>query len=75
MSQQDHSVELRPKLVGKRDKRTEDPRLLTGVGQYVDDMAPRYVAYRIATLRPATCPNPEHRCRRCVLGARRRRDL
>jgi carbon-monoxide dehydrogenase large subunit len=36
MSQQDHSVELRPKLVGKRDKRTEDPRLLTGVGQYVD---------------------------------------
>ncbi|EJT01368.1 putative dehydrogenase (plasmid) [Rhizobium sp. CCGE 510] len=40
MSQQDHSVQLRPKLVGKRVKRTEDPRLLTGVGQYVDDMAP-----------------------------------
>lgn len=35
-----HSVERRPKLVGKRVKRTEDPRLLTGVGQYVDDMAP-----------------------------------
>lgn len=40
MIHQDHSVELRPKLVGKRVKRTEDPRLLTGVGQYVDDMAP-----------------------------------
>ena len=40
MSPRDHSVELRPKLVGKRVKRTEDPRLLAGVGQYVDDMAP-----------------------------------
>lgn len=40
MSLRDHSVELRPKLVGKRVKRTEDPRLLAGVGQYVDDMAP-----------------------------------
>ncbi|RVT74211.1 xanthine dehydrogenase family protein molybdopterin-binding subunit [Agrobacterium sp. CNPSo 2736] len=38
MKHSDHSVELRPKLVGKRVKRTEDPRLLTGVGQYVDDM-------------------------------------
>ncbi|MCJ9728644.1 xanthine dehydrogenase family protein molybdopterin-binding subunit [Bradyrhizobium sp. PRIMUS42] len=34
------SVELRPKLVGKRIKRTEDPRLLTGTGRYVDDMSP-----------------------------------
>jgi aerobic carbon-monoxide dehydrogenase large subunit len=34
------SVELRPKLVGKRIKRTEDPRLLTGAGRYVDDMNP-----------------------------------
>ncbi|MEQ1610040.1 MAG: xanthine dehydrogenase family protein molybdopterin-binding subunit [Hyphomonadaceae bacterium] len=33
------SVELRPKLVGQRIKRTEDPRLLTGSGAYVDDMA------------------------------------
>ncbi|KJF70277.1 xanthine dehydrogenase family protein molybdopterin-binding subunit [Agrobacterium arsenijevicii] len=40
MSHHDESVELRPKLVGKRIRRTEDPRLLTGVGQYVDDMAP-----------------------------------
>ncbi|KAB2662499.1 xanthine dehydrogenase family protein molybdopterin-binding subunit [Brucella tritici] len=39
MKHSDHSVELRPKLVGKRVKRTEDPRLLTGVGKYVDDMA------------------------------------
>jgi carbon-monoxide dehydrogenase large subunit len=34
------SVELRPKLVGQRIKRTEDPRLLAGVGRYVDDMTP-----------------------------------
>jgi carbon-monoxide dehydrogenase large subunit len=40
MSKHDHSVELRPKLVGKRVKRTEDPRFLTGVGRYVDDMNP-----------------------------------
>lgn len=35
-----HEVELRPKLVGQRIKRVEDPRLLTGVGRFVDDMAP-----------------------------------
>ena len=33
-----HSVEMRPGLVGKRVKRTEDPRLLSGHGQYVDDV-------------------------------------
>ncbi|MFX8308859.1 hypothetical protein ABTL21_19740, partial [Acinetobacter baumannii] len=27
----------RPKMVGARVKRTEDPRLLTGNGSYVDD--------------------------------------
>lgn len=32
------SVELRPKLVGQRIRRTEDPRLLTGSGRFVDDM-------------------------------------
>lgn len=37
----DPSVELRPKLVGQRIKRTEDPRLLTGSGRYVDDMTPQ----------------------------------
>ena len=36
----DRSVELRPKLVGKRILRTEDPRLLTGAGRYVDDILP-----------------------------------
>lgn len=41
MSQVDASVELRPKLVGARVKRTEDPRLLSGNGRYVDDMAPK----------------------------------
>ena len=34
------SVEMRPKMVGQRIKRTEDPRLLAGVGRYVDDMTP-----------------------------------
>jgi carbon-monoxide dehydrogenase large subunit len=38
MSQTDFSVEMRPKLVGTRVKRTEDPRLLSGTGQYVGDM-------------------------------------
>lgn len=32
------SVELRPGLVGKRVKRTEDPRYLTGSGRFVDDI-------------------------------------
>ncbi|MCL8382902.1 MULTISPECIES: xanthine dehydrogenase family protein molybdopterin-binding subunit [Xanthobacter] len=40
MSAIDASVEMRPKLVGQRIKRTEDPRLLTGSGRYVDDIAP-----------------------------------
>lgn len=34
------NVELRPKLVGQRIKRFEDPRLLTGSGRFVDDIAP-----------------------------------
>jgi carbon-monoxide dehydrogenase large subunit len=38
MSASDHSAEMRPGLVGKRIKRTEDPRLLTGNGRYVDDI-------------------------------------
>ncbi|QEL22862.1 xanthine dehydrogenase family protein [Bosea sp. F3-2] len=41
MSQVDASVELRPKLVGARIKRTEDPRLLSGNGRYVDDITPK----------------------------------
>ncbi|MEW6768392.1 MAG: xanthine dehydrogenase family protein molybdopterin-binding subunit [Pseudomonadota bacterium] len=35
------SAEMRPKMVGQRIKRTEDPRLLTGVGRYVDDITPQ----------------------------------
>lgn len=34
------SVELRPKLVGERVQRKEDPRLLAGVGRFVDDITP-----------------------------------
>jgi carbon-monoxide dehydrogenase large subunit len=30
-------LNLRPKIVGARIKRTEDPRLLTGLGSFVDD--------------------------------------
>ena len=41
MTRPDPSIELRPKLVGERIKRTEDPRLLAGVGRYVDDINPR----------------------------------
>jgi carbon-monoxide dehydrogenase large subunit len=42
-------AELRPKLVGQRIKRFEDPRLLTGSGRFVDDMAPAgtlFIAFR-----------------------------
>ena len=31
------ALNLRPKIVGARIKRTEDPRLLTGLGSFVDD--------------------------------------
>src|SRR5215469_9537511 len=30
-------LDLRPKIIGARIKRTEDPRLLTGLGSFVDD--------------------------------------
>lgn len=43
------NVELRPKLVGQRIKRVEDPRLLTGTGRFVDDMTPPntgHIAFR-----------------------------
>jgi carbon-monoxide dehydrogenase large subunit len=42
-------IHARPKLVGARIKRTEDPRLLTGLGSFTDDkQAPRalHVAFR-----------------------------
>ncbi len=39
------SVELRPKLVGQRIKRTEDPRLLAGAGRYVDDITPQHTLH------------------------------
>src|SRR5258708_6671127 len=43
------SVEVRPKLIGARIKRVEDPRLLTGQGSFVDDRQPArmlHVAFR-----------------------------
>ncbi|HVV63741.1 MAG TPA: xanthine dehydrogenase family protein molybdopterin-binding subunit [Pseudolabrys sp.] len=33
----DAEIHARPKIVGARVKRTEDPRLLTGLGSYTDD--------------------------------------
>ena len=30
-------IHARPKIIGARIKRTEDPRLLTGLGSFVDD--------------------------------------
>lgn len=39
MTKPDYSdVSMRPKMVGSRIKRTEDLRLLTGTGEYVDDV-------------------------------------
>src|SRR5579862_6190522 len=31
-------IDARPKLIGARVRRTEDPRLLTGHGRYADDV-------------------------------------
>ncbi|HUL90446.1 MAG TPA: xanthine dehydrogenase family protein molybdopterin-binding subunit [Pseudolabrys sp.] len=42
-------IHARPKIVGARVKRTEDPRLLTGLGSYTDDRQVArvlYVAFR-----------------------------
>jgi aerobic carbon-monoxide dehydrogenase large subunit len=42
-------LDLRPKIIGARVKRTEDPRLLTGLGSFVDDRqvpGVLYVAFR-----------------------------
>ena len=39
------SDEIRPKVIGARVKRLEDPRLLTGQGTFVDDLAPRRLAH------------------------------
>src|SRR5271156_6019750 len=36
-------VHARPKIIGARIKRIEDPRLLTGRGRYTDDIAPQGV--------------------------------
>ncbi len=37
--------EIRPKVIGARVKRLEDPRLLTGQGTFVDDLQPRRLAH------------------------------
>ena len=39
------SDEIRPKLVGARVRRMEDPRLLTGAGSFVDDRQPQRLAH------------------------------
>jgi len=45
-------AELRPKLVGARVKRVEDPRLLTGQGSFADDYRPAGMV-QVAVLRSA----------------------
>ncbi|CAH1653171.1 MULTISPECIES: xanthine dehydrogenase family protein molybdopterin-binding subunit [unclassified Chelatococcus] len=64
MTQVNASVELRPKLVGARIKRTEDPRLLSGNGRYVDDITPK------GTLHVALCRSdqPHATIRSIALG-------
>ena len=37
MTEPPAEAHVRPKIIGARIKRTEDPRLLTGLGAYVDD--------------------------------------
>ena len=49
MTEPPAEIHVRPKIIGARIKRTEDPRLLTGLGAFVDDrQLPRvlHVAFR-----------------------------
>ncbi|SMF58656.1 carbon-monoxide dehydrogenase large subunit [Tistlia consotensis] len=49
MTEPVETLAARPKSVGARVRRTEDPRLLAGQGRYVDDLAPPrllHVAFR-----------------------------
>jgi 2-furoyl-CoA dehydrogenase large subunit len=50
-----------PRWIGERIKRTEDPRLLTGRGTYVDDLRPLPVMHHAAILRS---PHPHARIQR-----------
>ena len=64
-------IHARPKIVGARIKRTEDPRLLTGTGAFADDrQAPRalHVAFRRSEHSHARIMSID-----CVGGTRRRR--
>ena len=67
-------IHARPKLIGARIKRTEDPRLLTGRGAYTDDrQVPRvlHVAFRRSDQSHARIRRD--RLRGGARGARRRR--
>src|SRR3974390_886847 len=49
MTEPPAEIHVRPKIIGARIRRTEDPRLLTGQGAFVDDrQLPRvlHVAFR-----------------------------
>ncbi len=57
-------VQAKPKLVGTRVKRTEDPRLLTGHGTYVDDKQVAgllHVAFRRSDQSHATIKSIDYR--------------
>ena len=66
----------RPKIIGARIKRIEDPRLLTGRGAYTDDrQIARVLACRVPPQRSVACAHPRHRLRRRARGAGHRRGV
>jgi CO/xanthine dehydrogenase Mo-binding subunit len=76
------SSEARPKLIGAGVTRLEDPRLLTGQGTFVDDLAPQrvvHIALRRSDQAHARIPRVDTdgarrfpRCRRKVFTERLR---
>jgi carbon-monoxide dehydrogenase large subunit len=64
-------IHARPKIVGARIKRTEDPRLLTGLGAYTDDrQVPRvlHVAFRRSDQAHARIPSIDCSAARAAPG-------
>ena len=65
-------IHARPKIVGARIKRSEDPRLLTGRGAYTDDrQVMRRAARRVSQERSSARAHSRCRLRRGTRGAGR----
>ena len=65
-------IHARPKIIGARIKRTEDPRLLTGLGAYVDDrqtLRVLHVAFRRSEHSHARIRNIDCAAARAAPGA------